>query len=93
LGAAGKIDKIVLIWSRVDDAAGTLLNYSWSQTVLSPDDIILGYSYRLQLTNENYKFVTFANEMGKITISGVNENSVAPNQIYRIKRIIAYTKK
>lgn len=92
LGVSEKIDRVVLLWSRVDDVGGTLLNYSWSQTVLSPDDIILGYSYRLQLTNENYKFVTFANEMGKITISGANENSVAPNRIYRIKRIISYIK-
>lgn len=92
LGVSEKIDRVVLLWSRVDDVGGTLLNYSWSQTVLSPDDIILGYSYRIQLTNENYKFVTFANEMGKITISGANENSVAPNRIYRIKRIISYIK-
>lgn len=92
LGVSEKIDRVVLLWSRVDDVEGTLLNYSWSQTVLSPDDIILGYSYRIQLTNENYKFVTFANEMGKITISGANENSVAPNRIYRIKRIISYIK-
>lgn len=93
LGAVGKIDKVVLVWSRVDDSAGTLLNYSWSQTVLFPDDIILGNSYRVQLTSENYKFITFKNESGILTISGSNENSVAPNRIYRIKRIVAYIKK
>ena len=92
LGASGKIDKIVLLWSRVDDTAGTLLNYSWSQTVLSPDDLVVGNSYRIQMTTDNYKFVTFANESGNVTISGANENSVAPNRIYRIKRIIAYLK-
>ena len=92
LGASGKIDKIVLLWSRVDDTAGTLLNYSWSQTVLSPDDLVVGSSYRIQMTTDNYKFVTFANESGNVTISGANENSVAPNRIYRIKRIIAYLK-
>lgn len=93
LGAVGKIDKVVLVWSRVDDSAGTLLNYSWSQTVLFPDDIILGNSYRVQLTSENYKFITFKNESGILTISGSNDNSVAPNRIYRIKRIVAYIKK
>lgn len=93
LGTVGKIDKVVLVWSRVDDSAGTLLNYSWSQTVLFPDDIILGNSYRVQLTSENYKFITFKNESGILTISGSNENSVAPNRIYRIKRIVAYIKK
>ncbi|MCB6917320.1 phage baseplate upper protein [Enterococcus avium] len=92
LGASGKIDKIVLLWSRVDDTAGTLLNYSWSQTVLSPDDLVVGNSYRIQMTTDNYKFVTFANESGNVTIYGANENSVAPNRIYRIKRIIAYLK-
>ncbi|MDT2675056.1 BppU family phage baseplate upper protein [Enterococcus dongliensis] len=92
LGASGKIDKIVLLWSRVDDTAGTLLNYSWSQTVLSPDDLVVGNSYRIQMTTDNYKFVNFANESGNVTISGANENSVAPNRIYRIKRIIAYLK-
>lgn len=92
LGASGKIDKIVLLWSRVDDTAGTLLKYSWSQTVLSPDDLVVGNSYRIQMTTDNYKFVIFANESGNVTISGANENSVAPNRIYRIKRIIAYLK-
>lgn len=92
LGAVGKIDKVVIVWSRVDDSAGTLLNYSWSQTVLFPDDIILGNSYRVQLTSENYKFITFKNESGILTISGASENNVAPNRIYRIKRIIAYIK-
>jgi hypothetical protein len=92
LGASGKIDKIVLLWSRVDDTAGTLLNYSWSQTVLSPDDLVVGNSYRIQMTTDNYKFVTFTNESGNVTISGANENSVAPNRIYRIKRIISYIK-
>ncbi|MEQ7071895.1 hypothetical protein ABQE14_21525, partial [Enterococcus avium] len=92
LGASGKIDKIVLLWSRVDDTAGTLLNYSWSQTVLSPDDLVVGNSYRIQMTTDNYKFVTFANESGNVTIYGANENSVSPNRIYRIKRIIAYLK-
>lgn len=90
LGKIGSVEKVVLIWSQVDDS-GVLVSYGWGQSVFYPDDLEVGKSYWCQLKSNYGKFVRFSNSGGNLVISGANENTAV--KIFRIKKITSYVKK